>query len=103
MASSCPICGSDAFTQFGDRPLARCLGCDSLERHRALAAVSNRMLADGQGRSCLEAGPLNAQVFGGYLRNHGWAYTSIDQSRAGNPHDPRDVRFVEREAGLTDL
>jgi SAM-dependent methyltransferase len=100
---TCPICGSEEFIAFGGRPCGRCDGCDSLERQRALALMATATFAQGRGRSCLEAGPLNAKVFGQFLRDHGWSYTAVDRSRSGNPHDPRSVGFIDVEADLSDL
>ena len=45
-------------------------------------------LLEGGGR-CLEAGPANPRIFGGFLRERGWEYASVDRWRTGNPHDPR--------------
>lgn len=36
---NCSICHSDKFEDFNSRPNARCKGCDSLERHRAVYTV----------------------------------------------------------------
>jgi SAM-dependent methyltransferase len=99
----CPICGSTAFTAFSSRPDARCLGCDALERQRALARVLEERADEVRGRSCLEAGPLSPRVFGGYLRERGWDYVAIDRWRTGNPRDPRSVGFIDHEADLADL
>jgi SAM-dependent methyltransferase len=87
----------------GDRPAARCLECGGLERHRALVFAVGSLLQDGTDRSCLEAGPLNAHVFGRYLGERGWRYTSVDRWRTGHPNDPRNASFVEHEADLTAL
>ncbi len=74
-----------------------------MERHRKLARSQSALLEDGGGRSALEVGPLNKRVFGEYLRVRGWTYTSVDQSRAGNPLDPRDTSFIDLEVDLCDL
>ncbi len=42
-------------------------------------------------------------MFGGFLRDRGWEYQSVDRWRTGNPHDPRAVAFVDHEADLCDL
>jgi SAM-dependent methyltransferase len=42
-------------------------------------------------------------VFGGFLRERGWRYLSIDQSRTGHPNDRRYVGFIDHEADLCDL
>jgi len=99
----CPICGSHQLVEFSGRPHARCAICNSLERHRKLARSQTALLEHGEGRHALEAGPLNPRVFGDYLRARGWRYTSIDQSRRGNPVDPRDTSFVDVEVDLCDL
>lgn len=61
------------------------------------------LFESGAGRRALEVGPLNPRVLGHYLRDRGWEYTSVDQSRRGNPVDPRDTSFVDLEADLCDL
>ncbi|HEY6551052.1 MAG TPA: class I SAM-dependent methyltransferase [Solirubrobacterales bacterium] len=98
----CLICGSGPLRDFAGRRGAYCESCRSLERHRALVRLFGDLFAEGNGR-CLEVGPVSPVVFGGYLRERGWEYASIDQSARGNAHDPRDVHFVDREADLTDL
>jgi SAM-dependent methyltransferase len=103
MQCDCPICGSNRFVEFSGRQAARCEECDALERHRALARELSELLDVGAGRSALEAGPASPRVFGGFLREHGWDYKSIDQSRRGNPNDPRAVGFIDHEADLRDL
>jgi SAM-dependent methyltransferase len=99
----CPICGSRDYLPMADRPAGRCAECHSLERQRAVVLAVGGLLQDGAGRACLEAGPLSAHVFGRYLRDRGWAYTSVDRWRTGHPNDPRNVAFVDQEADLTDL
>jgi SAM-dependent methyltransferase len=97
----CPICGSSERRDALGREGALCLGCGALERHRALARECASLLAGG-GR-CLEAGPANRRVYGEFLRERGWEYRSLDRWRTGNPHDPREVGFVDEEVDLTDL
>lgn len=99
----CPVCGSLDLVAFSGRPAARCTGCGSLERQRALARLAANAVMAGRGRSCLEAGPLSRRVFGDWLRARDWGYTAIDRSRRGNPHDPREVGFVDAEVDLADL
>jgi SAM-dependent methyltransferase len=120
----CPICGSHELVEFSGRPRARCTGCDALERHRKLARVLGLLWEaaghgdggergegegrgggdrHGAGRKALEVGPLNPRVFGQLLRDRGWHYTAIDQSRRGNPHDPRNTDFVDMEVDLCAL
>jgi SAM-dependent methyltransferase len=101
--SVCPLCGSSDLVEYADRPAARCSECGALERHRKLARLYGELFEQGAGRRALEIGPLNPRVFGQYLRERGWTYTSIDQSRRGNPHDPRDTGFVDLEADARDL
>jgi SAM-dependent methyltransferase len=85
------------------RPMAVCSSCGALERHRALVRTQESFLEQTQGGTCLEAGPATDYVFGGYLRERGWEYQSLDRWRTGNPHDPRSVGFVDRETDLCDL
>jgi SAM-dependent methyltransferase len=99
----CPFCGSTDRVEYAGRPLARCPECNAMERHRKLVRSQAHLLDRGVGRGALEVGPLNPRVFGEYLRARGWRYTSIDQSRRGNPVDPRDTSFVDREVDLCDL
>ncbi len=61
------------------------------------------LLGEGSGHRALEAGPTSPRVFGGYLRERGWRYQSIDQSRRGHPNDRRSVDFIDHEADLCDL
>jgi SAM-dependent methyltransferase len=99
----CPFCGSRKRVEYAGRPDARCPGCNAMERHRKLVRSQANLLDRGAGRHALEIGPLNQRVFGDYLRERGWRYTSIDQSRGGNPLDPRDTSFVDLEVDLCDL
>ena len=46
---------------------------------------------------------MSATCFKGYLSVRGWDAVSIDRSRTGNPHDPRNVRFVDLELDATDM
>jgi SAM-dependent methyltransferase len=74
-----------------------------MERHRKLVRSQAQLLERGRGGRALEIGPLNPRVFGEFLRERGWRYTSIDQSHRGNPVDPRDTSFVDLEVDLCDL
>lgn len=85
----------------GDRPTARCLDCGSLERHRALVRLLSSLPRFHAAGRCLEVAPLNREVYGGFLRRHGWRYVCTDKWRTGNPHDPRAVGFIDFEADLT--
>jgi SAM-dependent methyltransferase len=89
--------------EFAGRARARCEECDALERHRALARQMSGLLQHGADRGALEAGPASPRVFGDFLRERGWRYQSVDQSRSGNPKDPRAVGFIDHEADLCDL
>jgi len=102
-ARGCPICGSGELVEFAGRRDARCPVCDALERHRALAREMRDLLRGGSGRQALEAGPTSRRVFGGFLRERGWRYVSIDQSRTGHPNDRRYVGFIDHEADLCEL
>lgn len=102
--AACPICRGDRLEAFSGRPAARCPSCGSLERHRALARELGELLTPPRRRArALEAGPLNRWVYGRYLSESGWRYSSVDRWRAGNPRDPRNVSFVDHEADLCDL
>ena len=46
---------------------------------------------------------MSRWVYGRFLTEAGWRYTSIDRWRGGNPHDPREVGFVDHEVDLTDM
>jgi SAM-dependent methyltransferase len=102
-ALACPVCGSSELVEFAQRPAALCATCGSLERHRALVRSQAHVLAAGAGHRALEIGPLNPRVFGDFLRERGWIYTSVDQSRRGNARDPRAVGFIDFEADARDL
>jgi len=102
--AACPICSGGHFAHFSGRPHARCVTCGALERHRALVrAAGDRLLNPPRRGRVLEAGPLSRWVYGRFLTEAGWRYTSIDRWRRGNPRDPREVGFVDHEADLTDL
>jgi SAM-dependent methyltransferase len=101
--AACPICSSLKLVEFSGRSDARCEECDALERHRALARTMYALLQEGDERTALEVGPASPRVFGGFLRERGWRYISIDQSRSGNPNDPRAVGFIDHEIDLCDL
>jgi hypothetical protein len=105
VAAPCPLCGSTSFSDIRHRRDAHCNTCFGLERHRALVRHLADPLAlhDGRGRSAMEVGPVSPTVFGGFLRDRGWTYHGVDQSRTGNPQDPRDVRFADHVASLCDL
>lgn len=103
LAGTCPICDSHDLVEFAGRPDARCEVCDALERHRALARQVAELMGDGARRRALEVGPVSPRVFGDFLRERGWLYQSIDQSRHGHPNDPRAVGFIDHEADLCDL
>lgn len=103
MVQGCPICGALEYLPMADRPAARCGGCGSLERQRAFVSATSRLLASGEGRACLEVGPLNSQAFGAYMRDRAWNYVSVDRWRHGHPNDPRNVEFIDFEADLTEL
>lgn len=100
---ACPICTSPERVAALGRVDALCVGCGALERQRALARASAGSFAVGSGRRCLEAGPASRKVFGDFLREREWKYTSVDRWRTGNPNDPREVGFVDYEADLCDL
>ena len=101
--NQCAVCGSAQLVEFAGRPDARCEACDALERHRALARQMSELLGDGSGRRALEVGPTSPRVFGAFLRERGWRYESIDQSRRGHPNDPRAVGFIDHELDLCDM
>jgi SAM-dependent methyltransferase len=103
VSTACPICGSDELVEFSGRPRALCATCGALERHRALVRLQASVLEAGEGRRALEIGPLNTRVFGDFLRERDWSYTSVDQSRRGNARDPRAVGFIDFEADARDL
>jgi SAM-dependent methyltransferase len=102
-AVPCPFCGSTDRIDYSGRPRALCGGCGAFERHRALVDTQRGVLERGAGRRALEVGPLSPLVFGDYLRERGWEYTAMDQSRRGNPVDPRNVDFIDVEVDLCDL
>jgi SAM-dependent methyltransferase len=100
---TCGVCGSRALRDHAGRRLAYCTECGALERHRALISQFAATLENGDGRRALEVGPVSATCFKGYLEARGWDAVSIDRWRTGNPHDPRDVRFVDVEIDVTDM
>jgi SAM-dependent methyltransferase len=102
-SESCPICGSGDRYPARGRPGAMCAECGALERHRSLARLFGPQLENGRGKRCLEAGPANDRVFGGYLRERGWGYVSIDRWPTDDPHDPSRAGFVDHKGDLRDL
>jgi SAM-dependent methyltransferase len=80
-----------------------CERCGALERQRALVRACPGSVAAAAGTRCLEIGPMSPMVFGGFLRERGWAYTSVDKWRTGNPNDPRAVGFIDDEMDVADL
>lgn len=68
-----------------------------------MTAAAPLLLAPPRRGKVLEAGPLNRWVYGRFLTEAGWRYTSLDRWRRGNPRDPREVGFVDHEADLADL
>jgi SAM-dependent methyltransferase len=65
--------------------------------------VNEPLLAAGDGRTALEVGPLNGHVFGDFLRERGWHYIAIDNSKRGNPFDPRTVEAIDVEVDTREL
>jgi len=63
----------------------------------------SELLGDGAGRRALEVGPTSPRVFGGFLRERGWQYESIDQSRHGHSDDPRAIGFIDHEIDVCDM
>jgi SAM-dependent methyltransferase len=102
-ATACRVCGEDALRDHAGRRFAHCASCGALERHRALVAGFARELSDGRGRRALEVGPVSPTCFKGYLTSRGWTHVSMDKWSTGNPHDRRDVRFVDFELDLVDM
>jgi SAM-dependent methyltransferase len=90
MALICNICGSTEFSDFGVKPRAnaRCQGCGSLERHRALRHVLGieGRLSDRKGVDrCLQLAP--EKVTHDYLAAaYGAGYLPADLSPAMYPY-----------------
>ncbi len=99
----CGFCGSRERADFSGRAGVLCLGCGSLERHRALLRTMGAEVMNGAGRTAIEIAPLNEIVSGATLRDWGWQYTGIDQSRTGSAHDPRQIGFIDYEADVRRL
>jgi SAM-dependent methyltransferase len=78
---NCTICGwtgnsFDAIATFGYlRRNARCAGCGSLERHRAMIEFLRRERWVTSGDSCLDIGGIPA--FRSWFENHGVHYVSM--------------------------
>ncbi len=99
----CNLCGGSSFVDQATRAQARCAQCGSLERHRALVQLIERLPQTQTPGRCLEVAPLNPEVYGGWLKRREWTYISTDKWRTGNPNDPRAVGFIDYEADLTNL
>lgn len=100
----CPLCGADELVAYHDRPAAACARCGALERQRALAIdLGDALVVSGGGR-CLEVAPLNAWVFGGFLRERGWRYESLDKRSLRERSDPGGFDdFIDHDRDLADL
>ncbi len=46
---------------------------------------------------------MSPTCFKQYLRARGWQHVSVDKWRTGNPHDHRDVGFVDIEVDIADM
>jgi SAM-dependent methyltransferase len=102
--SPCPLCGSRDLVAYHDRADAACGACGALERHRALAGQLRDQLERRAGGRCLEVGPLNPFVFGGFLRARGWSYEAVDKRALRERSDPGGFdTFIDHDADLTDL
>jgi hypothetical protein len=100
----CPFCGSKARREHGGRARAGCAGCGSLERHRALIReLHPEFERRGSGR-CLELAPRSAEVYGGYVRRHGWEYIGVDRWDLRNATEAGAFGlFIDHDADATDL
>lgn len=100
----CPFCGSAERQEHGGRVLAGCVGCGSLERHRAIATYLGALLTPHGSACCLELGPRSSMVFGGYLAERGWQYTGADRWDVRGPREPWAFGdFVRHDADASDL
>lgn len=100
----CPLCGDRGLVAYHERPGAACAGCGALERQRALVLEFDAALTVSGGGRCLEVAPLNAFVFGGYLRERGWRHEGVDKRRLREPSDPGGFdAFIDHDRDLTDL
>jgi SAM-dependent methyltransferase len=101
---SCPFCGSSERREHGGRPEAGCVGCGSLERHRALAGRLGPELEPRASARCLELAPRSAEVFGGHLRRRGWEYVGVDRYDLRGASEPTAfATFIGRDVDATDL
>ncbi len=100
----CPLCGGHALVAYHDRPAAACARCGALERQRALVVeLGGALVRSGCGR-CLEVAPLNAWVFGGFLREQGWGYEAVDKRLLREHSDPGGFDdFIDHDRDLADL
>ena len=101
---ACPLCGSDGRTDYHGRADAVCVGCGALERQRAVAGqLGHELQPRGSGR-CLELAPLNAFVYGDWLRQRGWTYEAFDKRSLREPFEPDGFfRFIDYDADATNL
>lgn len=100
---NCPLCGSLDFMNYSGRPAAVCKGCGAMERHRCLAGVFQTLPEFQRRGRCLDIAPLNPKVYGAYLKRLGWSHLGVDKWRKGNPSDPREVGFIDREVDVVDM
>jgi len=98
------LCGDSELVAYYDRPAAACARCGALERQRALVMeLGDALVLCGGGR-CLEVAPLNAWVFGGYLRERGWRYEGVDKRSLREHSDPGGFDdFIDHDRDLADL
>lgn len=100
----CAMCGSTDRVDYHDRPDAVCASCGSLERQRALGRVLDAHRPRRQTPRCLEVGPRNAWVFGGWLRARGWEYEAVDRWDLRGQADPDALGdYIDHDADLSDL
>ena len=100
----CPLCGDRALLAYHDRPAAACARCGALERQRALVLELGDALVRCGGGRCLEVAPLNAWVFGGFLRERGWGYEGVDKRLLRERSDPGGFDdFIDLDRDLADL
>jgi len=100
----CPLCGDHGLVAYHTRPAAACARCGALERQRALVIEFGDALVRSGGGCCMEVAPLNAWVFGGFLRERGWRYEGVDKRLIRERSDPGGFDdFIDRDRDLADL
>jgi len=91
----CPICGVTELTDFNGRLKVKCVGCDSLERHRDLAFLIEKNLIQVNGKICLL---VSSGEMLKCLKRNGASVTVISQFQENPYNDVRDLSVIAEQS-----